>query len=1045
MDSGPGTQTLQPARLTIVAGSLPKDYIWDTWPTPSDVPCPAGLRCWVGVTCFFLNGVDLNKIDIPTVPKGVKVLMNDGSSVFVAPSSVKPRQNKKILQFDYTSAPPIFEHASAVQKEAFRIPEGQFGSSSNARPIRSPTHAIDEAFQDQTQQRGMPASMGPSRHQDGHVVEPYGKKPLRESPHPGVQAPCTGADGLHGGNHAGGERCDAACDFAAFDDQSSWSDSQGQGQLDALPGEGEDVPARRGVGKTDRQRPRSFSRMSSMRACEKGADGELPGSDHRRGSDRLRHHPRSSRSTRRKSTAVCPGSAERSRGMLSQLGRMLLALIATAFCTADPSSQHLGEPDFGNFFTEEEFSKGFSNAAPGQFRMGERGHGHGPGWLEGGPPHRSPIKPGLRKRLKHSARRALQTSQTARELVADRVNHATWPKRSFGFDLVEIFGGTSMISIRAVQGWNLRVLQPVDIRFGTNLRQRSQRRWLMRQLNKWNPRLAIVEMPCTPWSILQRNVNYRDDPEGLHELREADRPFIKLTKEVFESQQKRGGHALVENPASADSWSEPEFLALRQKYFETTSCMCRFGMVGKHGLPMLKRVRWMGTHPTFVDYLNLQCQHQHEHELVEGQNTPLSACYPPDLADTIIQAYLDVVQQEDFGVHYDWQVMETRHVHYVDVSRQESDWRPLLAQAEEVLARKVQSSCFLDITSDLYQKIIPLVPWQILNVQIAHLPKAKRLRPGLENCHRASVLLQTDDVLVIETEHLPTAQAPRERFVAPVKVAIFVLGHAPGEPQEPVPARLPPQSPPLRDGDVVEDPMAEAAEEGMAHEGLVRQDFASGECWFSGSPLKAEQKRWAPALVRMHRNLGHPRPPDFVRALLQHGKVDPEAIALARRLKCATCERTRRPLPPRPSSLKSVGSFNDKLCLDLVFLHDTNEEKHTYLHILDPAGGYNVFIWIPSRAPEDVLEHFNKSWSSCAGFPRSIWADRDELSKELLQNAYSCLASPLTWCLLKHIIKQAKSRPSTEPSATPPTRSLTTSSWRVTLTCSSSVHLWEQP
>eukprot|EP00913_Durusdinium_trenchii_P008023 g7523.t1 len=320
-------------------------------------------------------------------------------------------------------------------------------------------------------------------------------------------------------------------------------------------------------------------------------------------------------------------------------------------------------------------------------------------------------------------------------------------------------------------------------------------------------------------------------------------PFIKLTKEVFESQQKRGGHALVENPASADSWSEPEFLALRQKYFETTSCMCRFGMVGKHGLPMLKRVRWMGTHPTFADYLNLQCQHQHEHELVEGQNTPLSACYPPDLADTIIRAYLDVVQQEDFGVHYDWQVMETRHVHYVDVSRQESDWRPLLAQAEEVLARKVQSSCFLDITSDLYQKIIPLVPWQILNVQIAHLPKAKRLRPGLENCHRASVLLQTDDVLVIETEHLPTAQAPRERFVAPVKVAIFVLGHAPGEPQEPVPARLPPQSPPLRDGDVVEDPMAEAAEEGMAHEGLVRQDFASGECWFSGSPLKAEQKR----------------------------------------------------------------------------------------------------------------------------------------------------------------------------------------------------------
>ena len=538
-----------------------------------------------------------------------------------------------------------------------------------------------------------------------------------------------------------------------------------------------------------------------------------------------------------------------------------------------------------------------------------------------------------------------------------------------------------MISIRAVKGWGLRVLQPIDIRYGVDLRHRGARRWLMQKLDKWNPRLAVVEFPCTFWSILQSNVNYKDRPEELQALQEAERPFIRLVKDIFRDQRRRGGHALAENPATASSWKEPEIEELRAEFYETTSCMCQFGMIGKDGLPMLKRVRWLATDPIFIDYLNKQCNYEHQHEPVAGQNTSLSAQYPPDLADAIIRAYLEVVRKEDFGVHHEWQVMETRHVNYVDVNKDEAMWRPLLAQAEEVLARKVQNSCFLDMTSDLYQKIIPLVPWQIMNVQISHVPKAKRLRPGLENCHRCSVLLQNDDKILIETEHLPTAQAPRERFISPVKVGILVLGHAPGEPQDPAPAhrdqRVQPVPQPAHDGEVVADPLEEPMQEVMAQQGLVRQDYASGECWFIGAPLRHEQRRLAPGLVRMHRNLGHPRNEDFVRALAQHGKVDPEAVALARRLRCASCERTKRPLPPRPTSLKTIGGFNDKVCLDFLFMHDINQEKHTYLHVLDPAGGYNVFIWVPSRNPDVVFDAFTTAWASWAGYPRTVLLDRD--------------------------------------------------------------------
>ena len=40
-------------------------------------------------------------------------------------------------------------------------------------------------------------------------------------------------------------------------------------------------------------------------------------------------------------------------------------------------------------------------------------------------------------------------------------------------------------------------------------------------------------------------------------------------------------------------------------------------------------------------------------------------------------------------------------------------------------------------------------------------------------------------------------------------------------------------------------------------------------------------------------------------------------------------------------------------------------------------GGFNVFTLVPSRNPEVVFEAFTITWSSCAGYLRSLWTDRD--------------------------------------------------------------------
>ena len=64
---------------------------------------------------------------------------------------------------------------------------------------------------------------------------------------------------------------------------------------------------------------------------------------------------------------------------------------------------------------------------------------------------------------------------------------------------------------------------------------------------------------------------------------------------------------------------------------------------------------------------------------------------------------------------------------------------------------------------------------------MAYQPKAKRVRAEFGNdIHRCSAVLLENDTVVIETEFMNDCVAPRERFVYLAKVAIFIMGIAPG-------------------------------------------------------------------------------------------------------------------------------------------------------------------------------------------------------------------------------------------------------------------------
>lgn len=948
---GPGSHQLDGRRYTVVHGV--DEVLLDSWKNHDKQELPVS---WVGQTVFTREGFSLPSDIKPVISRAVQVMFPSGKTAFVSPDSVTPSVRKKIQQFDLHASNPMFETPASKRQVTFEIPRQQFGSAV-VQQRREPPATSHAKLNRSPQAQG---TAGMATVGDGHrsfvdsdvslaANQPHGER---------VQASLTSSDGLYGGYDAG--RGGDISNHPSVNHNGLGSDSEGSDVK--VPQQGGELPSRGSFSSQTGKQSWSFPGVRGLRNGEEGTGSGLPGPNHQREGAGLCNGARLSSATRRKD-----GQVRHPQG-LGWIGRMLLALITASLGVFNPTEAEIPTEAEADTFLQKLLSSSTSDqselrgrARPEPRELGACGNGDGRGVLNNG----------HQKRMRHQARKALAMSRLSQAAVHAKMSKSKWPRRKFNYDLIEIFGGTSMISLRGGYAWGLRVMQPIDIRYGVDLRKRVCRRWLMRKLDEWNPRLAVVEFPCTPWSILQKNCNYKHDPDGLAQLQEADRPFLKLTKDIFESQRRRHGHAMAENPATASSHQEPEILYLRQHYFETTSCLCMFGMRGKNGKLMQKRVRFIATHRHLVDAVDRQCDRQHEHEKVEGSNTAASAAYPPDLADAICRAYLELKEEEDFGLKHVWEAFSPRLSYYVDAKRSEELWRPLFPLVEEILARRVQSNVFLDPATELYNKISELVPWQIANIQISHLPKAKRVRPGLEKCHRASILMTNDDNLVIETEYLPDCQAPRERFVTPVRYAIFVLGYAPGEPKDPSPAQPQPVQV-VPEAEIVEDPL----QLGLAHERLVRQDFA-GECWFIGPPLTQEQKKVAPSIVRMHRNLGHPRQEDFTRALAQQDRVEPEVLALSRRLRCATCERTKRPLPPRPTSLKSTPSFNTKLSLDFVFLHDSDGVKFNYLHVLDPAGGFNVFALVDSREPSEVLETFTSCWLNWAGFPEKIRLDRD--------------------------------------------------------------------
>eukprot|EP00959_Pyramimonas_sp_CCMP1952_P462308 9483029-Pyramimonas_sp.AAC.1 len=287
---------------------------------------------------------------------------------------------------------------------------------------------------------------------------------------------------------------------------------------------------------------------------------------------------------------------------------------------------------------------------------------------------------------------------------------------------------------------------------------------------------------------------------------------------------------------------------------------------------MKKLVRWLGTHPLLIQELDRRCDHQHQHEEVSGGgpsgNTGRSQVYTWQLADAICRGLTRVIEPEEFchgvqicsyyPVSYDKPASHVHQVCYAAPNMEEPPWRAIMSGVVDIMSRRNAGSATVAKDSEMWKQVEELIPWQLLSIQAAFQPKAKRLRPEFgHDVHRCSVLVQEDNQLVIEHEYVPDAYAPRERFQTPVRYALFVIGRAPvgdpvpprppvgGESRQPLPVPAP--------GEPQPEELQPSTVQQRASDDLVRRSASDGGGEARGPDRGADASEpEPPAAARLH-------------------------------------------------------------------------------------------------------------------------------------------------------------------------------------------------
>ena len=205
-------------------------------------------------------------------------------------------------------------------------------------------------------------------------------------------------------------------------------------------------------------------------------------------------------------------------------------------------------------------------------------------------------------------------------------------------DCLELFAGQGRIS-EAFARRGRGVLQPRDLRFGHDFKDRAVREEILAEIREYKPGLVWMAPPCTAWCAFSR-LNF--SPQELRRRRRRDAALIDFVHEVFTVQREGGRQAVVENPWSSDLWRHH----VLQRWINADGALmthvdlCSYGMTSVHGTGLLRKpVGLLSFSKAFAESIEARCDGSHQHVVIEGKQTYHSSVYPSRFARAVVKAY----------------------------------------------------------------------------------------------------------------------------------------------------------------------------------------------------------------------------------------------------------------------------------------------------------------------------------------------------------------------------------------------------------------------
>lgn len=522
-------------------------------------------------------------------------------------------------------------------------------------------------------------------------------------------------------------------------------------------------------------------------------------------------------------------------------------------------------------------------------------------------------------------------------------------------DLLEVFCGEASQLTHQCQQLGFR-----SYRFGKtqgDLSTSDGRKVLFQHIAVHRPKQVWFAPTCGQWSSWS-NLNESksvDLWDKIHQQRLDHLYQVALGIVLFRYQKSQSRHFHWEQPLGSIMFRLP-WLAEIHHY--TVSCvfdMCTAGHLRNpvSGKFMRKSMMVLTTMPSLANLLRkYRCSGQHDHQQIEGSTevqgkrinrSSFSENYPRKFARLVVGHICRLSSQKDFSFAVEAETSVKRRKlnpaarsklsHTLDVRQVPwgkrirligkttpvdaiQQWEKVFADVNQVVPRVGKVNI---VDQDIIASVQQLVPDRSVHRIVACRGSSRTLAPPAdlvkgEAPFRKSVFtLRNENLIKTETEwenweELSQRQLIRPSHATRINITIFAdnpkstpsvipttgAGHADSTKSEP--------------SNPEESPMADMT-------GLVPSQVADIRNPHQPESFKMLSSEEQSALVRCHKNLGHPSPERLSTVLRQQG-YRPGVAKAALEYQCSVCQSSVAPKPARPRTLRDDLDFNDRVCID---------------------------------------------------------------------------------------------------------------------------------